>query len=85
MMQSSNLCPILPHHSKIIFCLMRRAEITVCRDAVSFFMEDEGGNYEIADLNCSMLKEIQSYLDNNIVHECFLLCRHPIFRCFQVM
>ena len=42
MMQESALCPIFPHHSQILFCLVQRAAITGCRDAVPLLMKDEG-------------------------------------------
>ena len=41
-MKASALYKILPQHSQILFCLMRRFTITVWRDAVSLLMEDEG-------------------------------------------
>ena len=39
---ASALCPILPQHSQILFCIIRRAAITGCRVASSLFLEDEG-------------------------------------------
>ena len=41
MIQASALCPILAQNLKIIFCLMRRAEITGLIVDVSLFVEDE--------------------------------------------
>ena len=41
-MQASALCIILPHHSQILFYLMRRAEITGWRFDVSLLMGGEG-------------------------------------------
>ena len=41
MMQTSALCPIIPQHLQIIFCIMRKSEITGWIDAVSLLMEDE--------------------------------------------
>ena len=42
MMHASALCPILPQHSQINFCLMQRSAITGWRVAASLFLEDEG-------------------------------------------
>ena len=42
MIQASYLCPIIPQHQKILFCLVRRDTITVWRVAASLLMEDEG-------------------------------------------
>ena len=39
MIQASYLCPILPQHLQIIFCLVRRSVIAGWRDAVSLLME----------------------------------------------
>ena len=33
-------------------------------------------NYESADLQWSMLLDLQSYLDNDRVHELLIMCRH---------
>ena len=44
MMHASDLCPILPQHSQIRFCLMRRAAITGWRVVASLLLEDEGPN-----------------------------------------
>ena len=40
MIQASALCPILPHHLQIIFCLIWRAAITGLRVALSLLVED---------------------------------------------
>ena len=42
MMHASDFCTILPHHSQIIFCLVRSAAITSCRVAASLLLEYEG-------------------------------------------
>ena len=42
MIQGSYLCPILPHNSQILFCLVRRYSITEWRVDASLLMEDEG-------------------------------------------
>ena len=42
MIQASSLCTILPQHSQIIFCLMRRYSITGWRVTIALLLEDEG-------------------------------------------
>ena len=42
MMHASDLCPILPQHPQILFCLVRRSAITGWISAVSLLMEYEG-------------------------------------------
>ena len=42
MMHASSLCPILPQHSQIIFCLVRRAVITGWIVAALLLLEDKG-------------------------------------------
>ena len=44
-MQASALCPILPQHLQILFCLVRWSTMTIWRDTVWLFMEYEGLNY----------------------------------------
>ena len=83
MIQALDLCPILPQHSQILFCLMWRASITVWRDYLSFSMEMKYQNDESAELKWSMLLEIQSSLGNDRFHDFLLLCRQQIFCCCQ--
>ena len=40
MMQELVLCPSLPQHYEIVFCRMRRAEITGCRVVLSLLVVD---------------------------------------------
>ena len=85
MMQESDLCPILPQHSKIIFCLMRKAAITGWIDTVSLFMEDEVPELWEGWPEAVNFSDIQSSLDNYRAHEWFFLCRQQIFCCCQEM
>ena len=64
MINYSSLCPIIPHNLQIIFWLTQRSKMTVWRETVSLFSEDEFTNIVIA-LNW----RFQVSLVSNCVHK----------------